>query len=213
MDIMQVHEVSKRMPFMEPVTEKIVIDYQAFNQIVESLVDKARTDFAAQGLPVDEVTFVLELDMLYGGLVRTKRVTSPRLILRNEGDGRVVYEAFEREFSEAFSPFSVNRPGGVYLDGFVLKATMRVAKPNPSVFPLNGKNPAKAYSGKRQAYWPKIGRYADTPVYSLDALLPGNTIEGPAIVEAEFTTIVVGTDQRFSIDQYRLGILERTLSK
>ena len=74
-------------------------------------------------------TFSLELDMLYGGQVNVKRMSSPMLFIRSEADAKAVYDEFEREFSESFSPLVVNRPGGVYLDSFVVKVTVPTEKP------------------------------------------------------------------------------------
>jgi N-methylhydantoinase A len=39
-------------------------------------------------------------------------------------------------------------------------------------------------------------------------LCPGNVVEGPAVVEGEYTTLVVAPTMRFSIDERGLGILE-----
>jgi N-methylhydantoinase A/acetophenone carboxylase len=48
----------------------------------------------------------------------------------------------------------------------------------------------------------------ETPVYSLSSLRPGNVVEGPAIVEAEYTTSVVPPGMKLSIEEHGLGILE-----
>ena len=62
--------------------------------------------------------------MLYGGQIHSKRASSPMLFLESEDDVRAVYERFEQEFSEAFSPLAVNVPGGVYIDTFVLRVAI-----------------------------------------------------------------------------------------
>ena len=60
--------------------------------------------------------------------------------------------------------------------------------------------------GKRKAFF---GAWRDVPVYAADALIPGHTIEGPAIVEAETTTVVVDSGDRIVVDD--LGWLDITL--
>jgi N-methylhydantoinase A/acetophenone carboxylase len=37
---------------------------------------------------------------------------------------------------------------------------------------------------------------------------PGNRVEGPAIVEAEYTTVVVPPGNVFSMDQHGFGVLK-----
>jgi N-methylhydantoinase A len=39
-------------------------------------------------------------------------------------------------------------------------------------------------------------------------LRPGNVIEGPAVMEGEYTTLVVPSSMKFSVDERGLGILE-----
>src|SRR5207248_2058051 len=119
MDIMHVYEYSRRMIFMEAISEQLTNDYETFNRSVRALIDQAKLDLAGEGLPVDKAVYSLELDMLYGGQVNVKRMASPLLFLEKPQDVQAVYDAFEKEFSEAFSPLVVNRPGGVYLDNFV----------------------------------------------------------------------------------------------
>ena len=209
MDIVHMYEVSKRMVFMEPVAEQLTTEYDAFNQTVERLVETAKQDLLAEGLPVERATFQLELDMLYGGQVHVKRMASPQLFIRSPEDVRAVYTAFEKEFSEAFSPLIVNKPGGVYLDSFVIKVTVPTVKPQMPEYRLGKPDPSAAANGTRQAYWPEYGEFRDTPTYAFESLAPGNVVTGPAVIEAELTTVVLPPGQRFSIDRFGLGIMEK----
>jgi N-methylhydantoinase A/oxoprolinase/acetone carboxylase beta subunit len=208
MDIMHVYEQSRRMPFMAPMTEQIVIDRDAFNGVVDELTAKARADLESEGLGSEDIVFSVELDMLYGGLVHVKRVSSPVLRLESDDDARLVYDAFEKEFSEAFSPHVVNKPGGAYLDGIVLKATVVTEKMALPVHELQSADPSSARTGGRSAYWPELGERTETDVFAFGSLQPGNTVTGPGIVEMDYSTIVVPPGQQLRIDQHGLGILE-----
>jgi len=208
MDIVHMYEQSRRMIFMQPMTEQIVIDKAAFNNAVSIMMEKAKLEIASEGLNVDEAIYSLELDMLYGGQVNLKRASSPLLKIESDQDAMTIYQAFEKEFSESFSPLVVNKPGGVFLDNFVLRVTVPTWKPEVQEFPLQGADPSEALTGKRKAYWPENKTWIDTPVYVFEQLQPGNVVEGPAICEAEFTTVVIPPGQRFAIDKHGLGILE-----
>ena len=61
--------------------------------------------------------------------------------------------------------------------------------------------------GTRQAFF---GGWREVPVYSLDALRPGNAFEGPAIVEAETTTVIVDAGDRVTVNA--LGWLDVALA-
>jgi N-methylhydantoinase A/acetophenone carboxylase len=170
-------------------------------------MEQARADLAAEGLPADRAEFSLELDMLYGGQVNVKRTACPVLHLRRPQDVQALYDAFEQEFSEAFSPLVVNKPGGVYLDNFVLKVTVPTAKPDLPDLPLESADPGSARTGQRPAWWPGQG-WVETPLYDADALRPGHQLDGPAIVEAPLTTVVVPPGMRYRIDRHGLGLLQ-----
>jgi N-methylhydantoinase A/oxoprolinase/acetone carboxylase beta subunit len=208
MDIMHVYEHSKKLTLMEPVTHKLTQEFETFNRTVESLIENARKDLAGEGLDPAKANFILELDMLYGGQFHVKRTLSPLLFIRSENDVSRICDAFEKEFSEAFSPFVVNPDGGVFVDSFVLKAIVPTKKVSLPKMPLEGSNPSGAFKSSRPVYWADKKDFSTTKIYSFEKLRPGNVIEGPAVVEGEYTTLVVPFPCTFSIDQHGLGILE-----
>ncbi len=208
MDFVHMYEQSRRMMLMEPKTGKFVVDRAGFNQTVQTMIERARMELLAEGLPQDEAIFSLELDMLYGGQVQVKRTSVPKLQLESEDDAQMIYQAFEDEISDAYSPLVVNRPGGAFIDNFVLRVTVPTAKPTLPEFDLEGEDPAAAHTGSRECHWPETGESVETDCYTFELLKPGNLVIGPAIIEAEFTTIVLPPGQQFSIDKYGLGTME-----
>jgi N-methylhydantoinase A/oxoprolinase/acetone carboxylase beta subunit len=208
MDIMHVHEVSRKLTLMEPVSQKLTDEYSTFNTTVETLVEQARRDLRGDGLNLSEASYILELDMLYGGQFHVKRALSPKLSISHPADVKAICDAFEKEFSEAFSPFVVNPEGGVFIESFILKAVVPVRKIQLPTMPLEGADPRAARKSERPVYWPGFKDFKGTPTYTSELLRPGNTIEGPAIVESEYTTLVVPPSMRFSIDERGLGILQ-----
>ena len=208
MDIMHVYEASRKLTLSAPGTQELTQDYAAFNETVEALVAQARKDLIADGLGDSPASFVLELDMLYGGQFHVKRALSPRMSLHSADDVRAVCDAFNREFSEAFSPFVVNPEGGVFIESFILKAIVQTKKVELPEMPLEKSDPSAARKAERPVYWPGAGDYRPTPIYTSDLLRPGNVVEGPAVVEGQYTTIVIPAPLRYSIDARGLGILE-----
>ncbi len=205
MDVVHLYEQSQRMMLIEPVSKRPAIDYGAFNATVAGLVEQARKELESEGLPWESAVLSLELDMLYGGQINSKRTSTPGLELSSEDDVWRFYAQFEREFSEAFSPLVVNLAGGVYIDTFVLRVTVAGKRLELPVRALMGRDPEAARRGVRPAYF---GAWQDTPVYDLDMLEPGNRIEGPAIVESEYTTGVIGPGRRLTIEEHGLGVIE-----
>jgi len=209
MDIIHVYEASKKLQLMAPITQELTQDYSPFNESVDALMQQARKDLEGDGIDPARAAFVLELDMLYGGQFHVKRALSPRASLHSAGDVQAVCEAFNKEFSEAFSPFVVNPEGGIFIESFILKAIVATPKVQLPKLPLERRDPGAARKGERPAYWPQTGGFQTTPAFSYELLRPGNVVEGPAVVEGEYTTIVVPPDMHFSIDERGLGILEK----
>jgi N-methylhydantoinase A/oxoprolinase/acetone carboxylase beta subunit len=146
--------------------------------------------------------------MLYGGQFHVKRALSPRMSLHSMEDVRAICDAFNKEFSEAFSPFVVNPEGGIFVESFILKAIVATPKVHLPKMPLGKGDPSSARKGERPAYWPQTRDFCMTPIFTQESLRPGNVVEGPAIIEGEYTTIVVPPAMRFSIDTQGLGLLE-----
>jgi N-methylhydantoinase A/oxoprolinase/acetone carboxylase beta subunit len=208
MDIMHVYEVSKKLTLMTPGDQQLTNEFGEYNLTVESLIEGARKDLIADGVDPEKAAFVLELDMLYGGQFHVKRALSPRLVLGSTEDVRAICDAFNKEFSEAFSPYVVNPEGGIFIESFILKAIVTTPKVELPKMALAGSDPAAARKGERQAYWPDEKAFRATPTFTYESLQPGNVVEGPAIVEGRYTTMVVPPKMTFSIDERGLGILE-----
>jgi N-methylhydantoinase A/acetophenone carboxylase len=205
MDVVHLYEQSQRMMLIEPVSQRPAIDFAAFNGVVSGLVEQARKEVQSEGLPWEDAVLSLELDMLYGGQINSKRTSTPGLKLESADDVWRFYRQFEQEFSEAFSPLVVNLAGGVYIDTFVLRVTVAGKRVELPVKAPSGADASAAKSGSRPAYF---GEWLETPVYVLDRLQPGNRVSGPAIVESDYTTGVIPPGRRLTIEEHGLGVIE-----
>jgi N-methylhydantoinase A len=72
-----------------------------------------------------------------------------------------------------------------------VQALGATAKPRLGEEPLAGNDTGAARKGSRSAYVPEDDAFRSVPVYDAHRLRNGNRIEGPAIVEAVTTTIVL----------------------
>jgi N-methylhydantoinase A/oxoprolinase/acetone carboxylase beta subunit len=73
---------------------------------------------------------------------------------------------------------------------------------------LEKSDPQAALKGTRPVYWPDQKGFSATKYYAFEKLRPGNVVPGPAVVEGEYTTMIVPFELQFSIDKHGLGILE-----
>jgi N-methylhydantoinase A/acetophenone carboxylase len=192
------------------MTMKYLEDCGEFNEVVAELQNRAIAVIEDEGFKAEDIIFTLELDMKYGGQLSSHRASSPRLRLKGEEDARAVYEEFEREYSELYSPYSVYPKGGVEIYNFVLQATVPRPIPELPTYPGKEKSPPKgAMKGKRPTYWEECSGFHDTPIYEQKSLETDNIIDGPAIIEAENTTTVLPPGVKLMVDRYHNLVIEK----
>jgi N-methylhydantoinase A/oxoprolinase/acetone carboxylase beta subunit len=75
---------------------------------------------------------------------------------------------------------------------------------------VGGADPSPALLGRRDAFWAEYGTFKSTPLYDADRLEAGNVLEGPGIVHAADTTILVPPGRTLSVDRLGTALLRRT---
>jgi len=58
-----------------------------------------------------------------------------------------------------------------------------------------------ALKGSRPVYFPEAGRFVPCPVYDRSALTPGKRLRGPAVIEEDESTVVIGPGATATIDR------------
>jgi N-methylhydantoinase A/acetophenone carboxylase len=207
MDLVHLYEQSLHLHLLD-VRGVWLKDFDTFNAIVDILTAKALKDFRGEGLKDAPIKWQLELDMKFGGQLNTKRAMVPVLKIKSEDDVKAIYKAFEKEYSETYSTMGLTPEAGVEIENFVLRATVHHDKPEIRKLPVVGPDPTPALSGRRPAYWRDIG-WQETPIYALAKLQVGNRFNGPAIVEAEDTTIVIEPGWSFEVDRFGNSLMKR----
>lgn len=210
MDVTHSYEKTKRLQWLAYQTTEPTTDYEEFNSVVAELKQVATRDMVGEGFDPESITFRLELDMQFGEQVNVFRTTSPLFEVHSAEDVMTVYEQFEREYADYYSPYIIWPKGGVEVLNFVLWATAVHTKYPLPTHPMHQATPPKeASKGKREVYWEEFMAMRKTPIYEENLLQPGNIIEGPAIIEAETTTVVVDPSWQLSVDEHRDLILDK----
>lgn len=205
-DFMRSYERACALKIYEAPTDSWLENFEAFNEVVESLRGEALRD--VEELGVSDVLWRLELAMRYGLQPHVTRIRSPRIEVRSTEDVQEIYRAFETEYSRIYSPAATYQAGGVEVLGMTLWSIVPADKIPIPQLELEGEDPDAAKTGERLIYWgPERGR-EQTRVYQLDRLRPGNRVVGPAIVEAVDTTVVVEPGWTFQIDQRGSGVMK-----
>jgi N-methylhydantoinase A len=209
-DIMQVFDRTKAIKLFQYTTQSYTEDYEAFNGIVRELTGLALRDLKMEGFAETDVQFILELEMRYGMQYNHTKIESPHLEIRSASDVKDICNRFEETYAKVYSPEAVFPQGGINVENFFLKAIVHTPHVELTAHELAGPTPPeRALKGSRQVYFMDPGGFRVTDIYTFEALLPGNIITGPAVIEAEDTTCVINPGWRFTMDVYRQGILEQ----
>jgi N-methylhydantoinase A len=142
------------------------------------LRDRAAIDARGEGFDRDALEFHLELD---------------------DADGLEVL-ALDGDWESVAQKASVDDRSGR------LRATVPI--PHAPIVEQESVSPdaSAAIKGRRSVYRP--GGAVEAVVYDRALLRPGNTVDGPALVEAVDTTIIVPDGARLTIDTFGTGIIE-----
>lgn len=189
--------------------QKYLDDYTPFNNVVEELQEMAFSDLLLEGYSREQVQFSLELDMKYGTQMNVTSVVSPLLSLSGEGAVSVLCQAFADAYSTLYTPEAAYPEGGIDVETFYLRAKVPQKHFAFAAHPVGSSLPnSSAVRATRPVFWEEYMNFHPTKIYDFEALVSGNVIEGPAVIEAEDTTYCISPGYVFTLDQYRNGIFE-----
>jgi N-methylhydantoinase A len=175
-------------------------DVARINAIFEELERSAEQELAAARLARRDLVFQRYVNLCYPGQTFDMAVPA-----RTGPDGRMAREDLARtvaafhDLHEELHAYAVREEEPV-LRSVRVQTQGRTRKPTLPELAPSGRPLREALRARRPAWFG--GRFVDTPVYDGDALGAGHRIEGPAIVEERFTTIVVYPGHVAELDRH-----------
>ena len=141
------------------------------------------------------ITCTYIADICYEGQASAVRVSMP-----DDLSPATIAERFYEEYEARY--------GASYRDSAVQIITLRLTatatgERRPAIglpFPEGGADLSAAFKGERPAYAPDVRRMITHKVYAMDRLAAGAKIEGPAIIEEDSSTFVMGQGSRATVD-------------
>jgi N-methylhydantoinase A len=164
---------------------------------------EAKQALTAEGIPTDRIDLQAAADVRYVGQLH--ELTLPVDPARLDAEGLLpTVEAFHSEHERLYG---FNVPGDpVMLTTLRLRAIGRLDRPR---FSTSGSAGAThAVKPIRRAYFGELNGFIDCPVHVRYELRGGQGIDGPAIIEQKDTTILVLPEQKVSVDDNDLLLIE-----
>lgn len=174
------------------------MDFDAFEAVYRELEAKGREAVATSAIFPREITVRRALDMRYVGQEHSVTVDIAELHFRN-GDRAAIKALFDEVHAQRYGTSAPVEPAEIAslrttVTGSVQKPGIeRIARGDATTVPA-------AQAGQRKAYFDTAKEFMDTPTFARPALLAGNRIEGPALIEEHASTTVIQPGERVDVD-------------
>jgi N-methylhydantoinase A len=180
------------------------LKWDEVNGILEEMEQQAKALVLSAGVAGETVSIARWADMRYVG--QGYHVTVPVPLGRlSVAHGEIIGAAFADVYKRLYGRLAE----GVGLE--VLSWRVTASGPSHQIVPgVPRITEGPALKGERKAYFPELGGFVKVPVFSRYALDCGDTLRGPAIVEEEESTLIVGPGAWLEVDE--MGILRMEIN-
>ena len=181
------------------------LNWQEANALLGEMEAQGQTLLEKSGILPEHISHRRVADTRYVGQGHEIQVPLPTGRLSSESIPTII-KSFEEIYRRLYERLSQSVPVEI------INWRVTSSGPAPQVRLQGVGNELKvaqtARKGSRKAYFPELGGYHVVPVYDRYGLLPGTSFAGPAIVEERESTVIVGPDCRFRIDEQLNLIVE-----
>ncbi len=181
------------------------LNWQGANALLSEMEAQGQTLLEKSGVLPEHISHRRVADIRYVGQGHEIQIPLPVDQLSSESIPTII-TSFEAVYRRLYERLSQSVP----LE--IINWRVTSSGPVPQVRLQGVGNEPKvtqtARKGSRKAYFSELGGYHAVPVYDRYGLLPATSFAGPAIVEERESTVIVGPDCRFRIDEQRNLIVE-----
>lgn len=179
------------------------LDLKSAAEIFDELKRSAEELFEIEKIPEARRTFVYSLDMRYEG-----QGHNVEIIIPSDFRDRDVRSEVKENFQVMhLAKYGQRLDADVFTINFRLRSIGRLDKPKIPEITQGGRNPPPdALKSRRRIY--SDGREFECAIYERGALLSGNVIRGPVIVEEPSHTTLAPTGFLLTVDRFGDLVLE-----
>jgi N-methylhydantoinase A len=177
-------------------------DLVRWRERLEQLEARLRRELEEERLPTENLTLTRYVDLQFTGQVHAVRIAVDHDDLAADDGGERVVARFTELYEGRYGPGTAYRQAGVEALTFSVEAIAGLPIPRLEPLSSEGSDVSDAQRGERSVYLHERGRFEDVPVLEAEKLRPGNELQGPAVVEAPDTTVLVHEGQRLWVDGF-----------
>jgi len=197
----------------------------SMNAFVSSILNSTWTElknsiakeFESEGRDSNEMKFKPTLRLQYFGMMDDLEVESPveeltvslssKTQIYDSPELREVTKRYDDLFEQIFKRGTKSPELGYHITKCIGTGIVPIPKPRLPENELNSEKPNDGASkGTREMYWDK--KWHEASLWEMSLVNSGNTIQGPAIIEAPATTLVVPPNYTVKLDKHRIFHME-----
>ena len=180
--------------------------FDRIEKVYAELEAEGRRSIANTSVNPGEITVARAADMRYVGQEHAVTVDLPISVFEKQ-DREAIKQHFDEMHELRYGTCAPLEQAEIVslrttVTGIMAKPTLeKIANGDASP-------PDAASTGARSAYFREIGAFAETPTYARDALLAGNRISGPAMIEEHASTTILLPGDEMEVDSFGNLLIE-----
>jgi N-methylhydantoinase A len=178
------------------------------NEIAEQMVAAARQEMVSEGFSEDQVEIQRSGDFRYAGQIYELTVPMAEKPLEVT-DADALSKEFTRLYERTYGEGTAWKGVPVSLINYSVTVIGRQDRPSLGTTATNGASAEPTPRETRKVFLPGERRHEEIPIYSEDAFAPGQSVEGPAVIDESDTTIYVPPGNRVARDEYLNYVMTR----
>jgi N-methylhydantoinase A len=194
---------------VERHSEPMAAPFQAdrLNKIYEDLDAKVKRSLKRNGVPKKNMFLIRSVDARYWGQVHEISINMPAGRFKQDNMPGFI-DQFTQQYENRYGKETSYGEARVEAVTFEIRGIGKLSKPSLIRHEFLSSDSAAALKGKREVYMNNEKGFQDINVFLREKLKPGNTVEGPAIVEANDTTVFIDYFQHIIVDEYLNLVME-----
>ena len=174
--------------------------FDAVERIYAEIEDEGRAVIEDASIVPEEVTVKRAADMRYVGQEHAVTVDLPMAVFETQ-DRETIKRLFDEMHALRYGTSAPEENAEIVSLRSTVTGIMR-KPPQETVAAGQETPPEEAVTGTRPVFFNDIGEFVETPTFARTALLGGNRIEGPALIEEHASTTVVMPGDSVEVDRF-----------
>ena len=168
------------------------------------LQERVAEEFAKSGVEAGQIRFTHSVRMQYYGQLNDIEIVSPHMEMEEGEHVDALIAEFEEAYAKVYARSARSPELGYLVTQAIVHGSVDVEKPALPELPEEAGSPSPKET--RSVWWTES--FEETPIYVLEEVRAGQTVEGPAVLESPATTFTIPPGRSARLDENQIFHLE-----